>query len=390
MAGSHELGTLLADLALIYLAAKIGGELFLRLRQPAVLGELVAGLIVGVSGLQWIDPQQPILQLMAQIGVTLLLFEIGLESDLKALFRVGKQALAVGLIGMVAPFALGYGIMTAMGAAPLLSVFVGATMTATSIGITAKVLSDLKRLNSTEGKIILGAAILDDILGIVILSVIAGVTSGTSFSWPSVALIFVKSLAFLTVALVVGNLARPYFMRLIQQLRSRGVLLTASLIFAFALAVIAEKLGSAAIIGAFAAGLVLAKSDQRHDLEKHLRPVTDFFLPIFFVTVGAGVELGLFADPSTVMLTLFLTAAAIIGKLAAGMLGTIGAKSSGWIIGAGMVPRGEVGLIFASLGLGTGVLSGANHAAVVAMVMLTTFIGPLMLNFLIARQKNKP
>jgi Kef-type K+ transport system membrane component KefB len=389
MAGSHELGTLLADLALIYLAAKIGGELFLRLKQPAVLGELVAGLIVGVSGLQWIDPQQPILHLMAQIGVTLLLFEIGLESDIKALFRVGKQALAVGLIGMVAPFALGYGIMTAMGAAPLLSVFVGATMTATSIGITAKVLSDLKRLNSTEGKIILGAAILDDILGIVILSVIAGVTSGTSFSWPSVALIFVKSLAFLTVALVVGNLARPYFMRLIQQLRSRGVLLTASLIFAFALAVIAEKLGSAAIIGAFAAGLVLAKSDQRHDLEKHLRPVTDFFLPIFFVTVGAGVELGLFADPATVMLALLLTAA-IIGKLAAGMLGTIGAKSSGWIIGAGMVPRGEVGLIFASLGLGTGVLSGANHAAVVAMVMLTTFIGPLMLNFLIARQKNKP
>jgi Kef-type K+ transport system membrane component KefB len=380
--GLLTLGQLLASLLIIYIASKTGGELALRLKQPSVLGELVAGLVVGVSGLHLIDPTQPVLLLLAQVGVTLLLFEIGLESDLRSLLKLGPQALAVALVGMLLPFALGYAAMKFTGAPDLLAVFVGSTATATSIGISAKVLSDLGYLQRPEGQIILGAAVIDDILGIVVLSVVAGIAKGGSLEWGEVARIVLSSLGFLVGALVIGNWFMPFFLKTVRWLRTRGDLITASLVFAFSLAWIAEQVGSAAIIGAFAAGLVLAKTDKRHDLEHQLRPVTDFFLPVFFITVGAGVNLALLANQEALFLALTLSATAVLGKLVCGWA-AFGIPANKWVIGAGMVPRGEVGLVFASVGLATGVLSGVTHTAVVIMVIFTTFLGPLLLSLML-------
>ncbi len=388
--GLLTLGQLLASLLIIYISSKVGGELALRLKQPAVLGELVAGLVVGVSGLHLIDPTQPVLLLLAQVGVTLLLFEIGLESDLRSLLKLGPQALAVALVGMALPFALGYGaIKLTTGAPDLLAVFIGATATATSIGISAKVLSDLGYLQRPEGQIILGAAVIDDILGVVVLSVVAGIAKGGSLEWGEVARIVLSSLGFLVGAIVIGNWFIPFFLKTVRWLRTRGDLITASLVFAFALAWIAEQVGSAAIIGAFAAGLVLAKTDKRHDLEQQLRPITDFFLPVFFITVGAGVNLALLANQEALFLALTLIATAVLGKLVCGWA-AFGIPANKWIIGAGMVPRGEVGLVFASVGLSTGVLFGRYHTAVVMMVIFTTFLGPLLLSWMLRGQRTKP
>jgi len=380
--GLLTLGQLLASLVIIYVASKIGAELALKLKQPTVLGELVAGLIVGVSGFRLINPEQPVLVLLAQVGVTLLLFEVGLESDLKSLFKVGPQALAVALVGMLLPFGLGYGVIKFTGATNLVSIFAGAAMTATSIGISAKVLSDLGYLQRTEGKIILSAAVIDDILGVVLLSVVSEIAGGVTLEPLGVLRTVGTSIGFLVGAIVVGNLAVPFFLRLVRALRTRGDLLTASLVFAFALAFLAEQLGSAAIIGAFAAGLVLAETDRRHDLEAQLRPVTDFFLPIFFITVGAGVNLALLGNQQALFLATALTLAAILGKLVCGYA-AFGTQANKLAIGAGMVPRGEVGLVFASVGLDTRVLSGGNHTAVVIMVILTTFLGPVLLSLVL-------
>ncbi len=386
--GLLTLGELLASLVVIYVASKIGGELALRFKQPVVIGELIAGLIVGVSGLGLVNPEQPVLVLLAQVGVTLLLFEVGLESDLKSLFKVGPQALAVALVGMLLPFGLGYGVLKFAGATNLVSVFVGAATTATSIGISAKVLTDLGYLQRIEGKIILGAAVIDDILGIVLLTVVSGIAGGVTLEALGVLRIVGTSIGFLVGAIVIGNLAVPFFLRLVRALRTRGDLLTASLVFAFTLAFIAEQLGSAAIIGAFAAGLVLAATDRRHDLEVQLRPVTDFFLPIFFITVGAGINLALLGNQQALFLATALTLTAILGKLVCGYA-AFGTQANKLAIGAGMVPRGEVGLVFASVGLDTGVLSGGNHTAVVIMVILTTFLGPVLLSLVLKSKKTK-
>lgn len=380
--GLLTLGQLLASLVVIYVASKIGGELALRLKQPAVLGELVAGLVVGVSGFRLVNPEQPVLVLLAQVGVTLLLFEVGLDSNLRSLFKVGSQALAVALVGMLLPFGLGYGVIKFAGATNLVSVFVGASMTATSIGISAKVLTDLGYLQRTEGKIILGAAVFDDILGVVLLSVVSGIAGGTTLEPLKVLQIVGTSIGFLVGAIVIGKLAMPFFLRVVRTLQTRGDLLTASLVFAFTLAFLAEQLGSAAIIGAFAAGLVLAETDKRCDLEARVHPVTDFFLPIFFITVGAGVNLALLGNQQALFLATALTLTAVLGKLMCGYA-TFGTQANKLAIGAGMVPRGEVGLVFASVGLDTGILSGVNHTAVVITVILTTFLGPVLLNLVL-------
>ncbi len=208
--------------------------------------------------------------------------------------------------------------------------------------------------------------------------------AGDSSSGLKIGQIVVTSLGFLVGAIVMGKLFMPFFLAIIQLLRTRGELLIASLVFAFTLAVLAETLGSAAIIGAFAAGLVLAETDRRHELEQQLRPVTDFFLPIFFITVGAGVNLALLTNPQALLLALALTTVAVLGKLAAGLMAT---AANSWAVGAGMVPRGEVGLVFASVGLATGVLTGTIHTAVVLMVILTTFLGPILLNTILSAQK---
>lgn len=392
-------------LILILLSGKILGEIVERRGQPAVLGELVAGVILGGSVLGVIpDPgteMYGIIHVFAEIGVSILLFEIGLETDLKEMFSVGRSASAVALVGVAVPFGLGflywYTVNPAIGIHPegisfaIVAIFVGATLTATSVGITARVLSDLERMHTPEARIIIGAAVIDDVLGIVILAVVAGLASGAAVGLLSISKIFVFAVGFLVLAVVIGNRFAPVLFDFVNRMRVRGVLLVTAFCFALGVAALADWAGSAMIIGAFAAGLVLSSTNQFDAVVEKIEPVADVFTPIFFVVVGAPVNVNLFIpgtedfNLAVLMVGLTLTAIAIIGKLVSG-LAVRRAGISKLVVGVGMVPRGEVGLIFASIGLTAGILSGEVYSALLIMVMLSTFIVPPILKVLFAAQ----
>jgi Kef-type K+ transport system membrane component KefB len=385
---------LLIALLAIFVAAKLSGELAERIGQPAVLGEMVGGIVIGVSGLHLIDAHNPLLHVLAELGVVLLLFLIGLETDIHRLLAVGGASAAVAAAGVVLPFIAGYGVGSWLGYPTTVSVFLGAALTATSVGITARVLSDLGQLKSDESQVVLGAAVVDDILGLVLLSVISAVAAGEKLTVVGVAKVFAVAFGFVVLALVVGSLLAPRLMALVARLRVGKALFFASITFAFALAYVADLAGSALIVGAFAAGLVLAKTDRGRDIEHEVYDVAQFFIPIFFVSVGAAVDLKSLspfrADTRQfLVIGLLLTAVAIIGKLIAGYA-AFGRPLRKLVIGVGMVPRGEVGLIFAQLGLSAGLLSTGLYTSVALMVMVTTFVAPPALRMLFARQQHLP
>ena len=378
---------LLTALTAIYLAAKALGELAERLGQAAVLGELVAGVLLGGSVLALVRPEEATLHLLGELGVLVLLFEIGLESDLGELMRVGVRSLLVALAGMVFPFLFGWAVMTALGYATLEAVFAGAALTATSIGITARVLSDMGKIHSAEAKIIIGAAVVDDILGLVVLTLVRGFAEGGEVSAAGALRQCLIAVGFFAAAIVAGQLLAPRLVAIAGAMRVRGVLLVSCLSFAFLLAIAAHSAGSAPIVGAFAAGLVLARTDRKVSLEEQVRPVSDFFVPIFFATVGAAVDVRFFDpfDPARrgcLALAGLLLAAALAGKLLCGLAaGGRRARTDRLAIGIGMVPRGEVGLVFAGIGLTTGAATGEIYAAIVAVVILTTFVAPPLLRW---------
>ena len=396
-------------LIVILLSGKLLGEMVERRGQPAVLGELVAGVILGGSVLGVIpDPgteMYEIIHVFAEIGVSILLFEIGLETDLKEMFSVGRTASAVALIGVVLPFGLGflywYTAQPSIGATPegisfaMVCIFVGATLTATSVGITARVLSDLERMHTPEARIIIGAAVIDDVLGIVILAVVAGLASGAAVGVFAISKIFVFAVGFLVLAVLIGNRFAPVLFDAVDKMRVRGVLLVTAFCFALGIAALADWAGSAMIIGAFAAGLVLSSTNQFDSVVEKIEPVADVFTPIFFVAVGAPVNVRLFIpgsedfDLGVLIVGLILTAVAIVGKLVSG-LAVRRPDVSKLVVGVGMVPRGEVGLIFASIGLTAGILSGEVYSAILIMVILSTFIVPPVLKILFAAQPQPP
>lgn len=392
-------------LIVILLAGKLLGEFAERRGQPAVLGELVAGVILGGSVLGIIPDagteMYEIVHVFAEIGVSILLFEIGLETDLKEMFRVGPTASAVALIGVLLPFGLGFFYWflgnPAIGLHPqgisfaVVAVFVGATLTATSVGITARVLSDLDRMHTPEARIIIGAAVIDDVLGIVILAVVAGLATGAAVGLLSIGKIFLFAVGFLVLAVLVGNRFAPALFDAVDRMRVRGVLLVTAFCFALGIAALADWAGSAMIIGAFAAGLVLSSTNQFDAVVERIEPVADVFTPIFFVAVGAPVNVRLFLpgsedfDLAVLTVGLILTVIAIVGKLVAG-LAVRRSDTSKLIVGVGMVPRGEVGLIFASIGLHEGILSNAVYSAILIMVILSTFVVPPVLKLLFLRR----
>ncbi|HEX6088245.1 MAG TPA: cation:proton antiporter [Thermoanaerobaculia bacterium] len=381
---------LLLSLLAIFAAAKLFGELAERIGQPAVLGEMIGGIVIGVSGLHLIDPHDPTLHLLSELGVILLLFLIGLETDLGRLLSVGGASASVAIAGVVLPFAAGYGVGAWLGYPTPVAVFLGAALTATSVGITARVLSDLGHLKSDESQVVLGAAVVDDILGLVLLSVISSVAAGVPLTTGSVAKIFAIAFGFVALAIVIGSFLAPKLIRLIERLRVAKAIFFASIMFGFALAYLADAVGSALIIGAFAAGLVLAKTDRGRDIEHEVHDVAQFFIPIFFVSVGAAVDLGAlnpFQAESRrfLIIGLLLSVVAILGKLLSGL--AVGRRPlRKLVIGVGMVPRGEVGLIFAQLGLSAGLLSAGLYSSVALMVMITTFVTPPVLRALLAKQ----
>jgi Kef-type K+ transport system membrane component KefB len=405
--GGDPIAPLVLALAAILAAAKLGGDLAERIGQPAVLGEIVAGIVLGnldLVGVPWfrVVAADATVDAFARLGAVLLLFEVGLESTVGDMMRVGWRSLIVAVLGVVTPWVLGWGVgaLVLPERSRYVHAFLGAALTATSVGITARVFQDLGRSRSPEARIILGAAVIDDVLGLMILavitSVIAAANLGTELSYAGIALAVGKAVVFLFGGLAVGSAVSPRLFAFAGRLRGRGLLLVTALVFCFLLAYSASAVGLAPIVGAYAAGLVL---EDRHGatftsrgeppLVDLVRPIGMLLVPVFFVVMGMRVELRSFAHAQVLGLAALLTVAAIIGKQACA-LGGIGARLDKLTIGLGMIPRGEVGLIFANLGLGLTVqgeqiVDRAIFSAVVIMVVLTTLVTPSALKWSLAR-----
>lgn len=379
---------LLGALVLVMATAKLLGEGVQRLGQPAVLGELLAGVLLGASGLGVLDPSEPVLHALSELGVLILLFEIGLHTDLRSLARVGGAATTVGAVGMALPFAFGFWVSRALGLDVLPATVAAAALTATSIGISARVLSDVGELDSPEGQVVLGAAVLDDVGGLVILSVVSGIAAGGALTVGGVAATTAIALGFVAGALVLGRLVVPPLFRVFARMRGAGTLAVFGLAFAFALAWLAQAAGSAMIIGAFAAGLVLHDTPQRAEIERSVTTVGHFVVPIFFAVVGASVDLGALAAREPLTIGGALIAVAIVGKFLAGYA-PVWFRGRKALVGAAMIPRGEVGLIFAQMGLASGALTPALFGAVALMVLATTFVSPPLIAA-IARRAPRP
>jgi len=380
---------LLLLIAVILVAAKVLGEVAERIGQPAVVGELLAGVILGPSIVGFIDPTLPALHLMAEIGVVLLLFSIGLETDLKRLMSVGGAAFTVAIVGVLLPFGAGFGVARALGIELLPAIVAGAALTATSVGITARVLSDLGQLHSVEGQIVLGAAVIDDVIGLVILAVVSDLVAGNAPSILGVFRTTAMAFGFLAATLLLGRVVLPPLFALISRTGKEHTLATMALVLAFLLAVAASELGSALIVGAFAAGLVLAPTEHAPVIERGIVRLANVFVPIFFVAVGAAVDVRTFGSPGVLVIGLALTGVAVLGKLAAGYA-PVWIRARKTLIGVGMIPRGEVGLIFAQTGLAAGVINAGEYSALMLMVLVTTFIAPPLLRQLITKAPAGP
>ena len=368
-------------------AAKMGGALAQRIGQPAVLGELVAGVLLGGSVVSLVDPTIEVLHLLAELGVVILLFEIGLETDLRQLMQVGGAATLVAVVGVGLPFVLGYAVCWGLGLGSLVAVVAGATLTATSVGITARVLADLHHLHEPESHIILGAAVIDDVIGLVILAVVESLTRGHTVTVLGILQTTTLAFGFLAGVLVLGWLVVPPLVRWVGRVDLPGTATMLAVMVAFGLAWLASTVGSAMIIGAFAAGLLLRETPQAHEMERGVAHLGHFFVPLFFVMVGAAVDVRVLnplepANHQTLLIGGLLIVAAVLGKWLAGYA-PIWFKGNKHVIGVGMIPRGEVGLIFAQMGLAGGVLTPGLFSAVMVMVMVTTFLAPPLLKLLV-------
>lgn len=384
--GHLDVPQFLGLLVMMFASAKLLGALAQWIGQPAVLGELLAGVILGMSIGGLVDPNDDTLHLLAELGVVILLFEIGLETDLSKLLQVGGAATVVAVVGVSLPFALGYAVCWILGLSNLIGIMAGASLTATSVGITARVLSDLNRLQEPESQIILGAAVIDDVIGLVILAVVVGLTKGQEVTVFGVAKTTGIAFGFLGGTLLVGKLVVPPLVRWVSRVDLPGTPTMLAVMLAFGLAWLASVAGSAMIIGAFAAGLLLRGTPHAHEIEKGVAHLGHFFVPLFFVAVGAAVDVRVLnpVDPAnwqTLMVGSLLIVAAVVGKFLAGYA-PFWFKGNKKVIGVGMIPRGEVGLIFAQMGLVSGVFDPGLFSAVTLMVMVTTFMAPPLLKLL--------
>ena len=395
-------------LIIILIAAKLGGALFEKFKQPAVLGELIFGVLLGniaylsggsVSFFEHIKDSD-FIKIFSEIGIIILLFEVGVHTQLKAFLKVGVSSFFVAVIGVVLPFIMGYLVshLLGWGESSLVDVFIGALLVATSVGITARVLQDLGKVDLNESRIVLGAAVIDDVLGLIILAVLSGLSgvamgeaSNSTFSYVSVLIILLKAVAFLGGAIFLGNRLAPIILNVTKYLKVEGMSLTMALLFAFTLSYLADSIGLHAIVGAFAAGLILEESHfvgfhNHENLERIIRPLSNFFVPVFFVLIGMKVSLETFTDFKVITIALTMTVIALVGKLAAG-LGALEKGLDRLSIGIGMIPRGEVGLIFASIGLEYHIIRDDIYSAAVAMVMLTTLVTPPLLKWSLSRKQ---
>ena len=410
---------------LIFVAARSLAEVLVRFELPTILGELLAGVIIGASGLHLLVPPETQVQLsgvfsnvvggiahippdeipeiynesfgalqaVSNLGLFSLLFLTGLESELEELIAVGAQAFSVAVVGVVLPFALGtLGLMGIFHVDPVQAIFAGASMTATSIGITASVFGELGYLRTREGQIVIGAAVLDDILGIVILAVVVSLAAGGTLEIAPIVQLVVAAVLFVVIALVLSQKAAPAFDWVVDQLKAPGGKLIGSYLLLGASCFIATAIGLEAALGAFAAGLIASTSKHRHEIQAAVTPIVGLFATVFFVLVGAGMDLSVInpSDPSArsaLVIAGFMFLVAIVGKVVAGWVVFGPQKTNKLVVGLGMLPRGEVGLIFLGLGTAAKLLSPGLEIAILLMVIGTTFLAPVLLRLVL---KDKP
>ena len=413
---------------IIFVAARLLAELLVRLQLPTILGELVAGVLIGVSGLHLVVPPEtqglvsqgllqllgsladlpadvvrdlyaesfPNLQEVANIVLFALLFLTGLESELDELVAVGAQATTVAVAGVLLPFALGtLGLMTLFHVDVIPAVFAGASMTATSIGITASVFGELKMLRSREGQIVIGAAVLDDILGIVILAVVVSLAGGGSLAIGPILKLVAAAVVFVVAAIGLSRSAAPAFDWLIDRLKAPGDVAVTSFVVLTACCFAATAIGLEAALGAFAAGLILSNSRHTHEIEQAVKPIVALFATIFFVLIGTGMDLSVLnpMDPANragLVVAAFLLLVAVAGKVASGWSFVSEQPTNRLVVGLGMMPRGEVGLIFLGLGTQAKLLTPALEAAILLMVIGTTFLAPVLLRLVVSGKSNGP
>jgi len=416
-------------IAIILLLAKIS-NIIERIGQPPVLGELLIGIILGnltLLGINIFDPikDDTIIKFLAELGVVILLFQIGLESNIKDLFKVGARGMIIATVGVVVPFVLGtfiFGPLVLPNLSTYTYLFLGAALTATSVGITARVFQDLGKTDTQEFKMILVAAVIDDVLGLIILAIVSGIVTSGNLEANHIIWIVLKAFIFLAGAIFLGQLMAPYISKFFSKIHTgSGMKFTIVISFCLVFAFLASKIGLAPIVGAFAAGLVLdpvhfkyfkkptiyhtineamsnadAKSKNKimeimdvyvyKHIEDLISPLGHFLIPIFFILTGMSVKLDALADKSIIFAALIITLVAFIGKIVSGLFA---GKANKWIVGFGMIPRGEVGLIFATMGLSLGVFSNQIFSIIVIMVILSTIIPPIILNFLIKAENKK-
>lgn len=392
----HDVSIVFLWIAVVLLIAKVAG-LVEKFHQPAVLGELIAGIILGnlaFLGIHFFEPLKTheIFSFLAELGVVILLFQIGLESNIREMGKVGLKAGIVALIGVVTPFVLGtyvVGPMLLPGLGAVTYLFLGASLTATSVGITARVFKDLGKMKTGAAQIVLGAAVIDDVLGLVVLAVVSAIATVGAVGLGLVGWILAKAILFLVGAIFIGGLIAPYVGKILSKIHTgQGMKFTMALAFGLIFAYLAKIIGLEPIVGAFAAGLVLDPvhfksfaSEKR--VEELIEPVSYLLVPLFFVWVGMGVDLTTLGSGKVLLLALGITAVAFIGKIVTGF---VVEKKDRWIVGFGMVPRGEVGLIFASVGASLGVINEEIFSIVVIMVILTTLSTPPILSALLRNQ----
>ncbi|MGQ0743461.1 MAG: cation:proton antiporter domain-containing protein [Acidimicrobiales bacterium] len=377
------------EILVVLIAAKVAAELAERIGLPAVVGEILAGIAIGPSLLGVVHGDE-VLRVLGELGVILLLVDVGLQMDLKQLGAVGRSSALVAMVGVAAPFALGWAGATALGLGPETSIFLGAALSATSVGITARVFGDLRALTSLEARTVLGAAVIDDVMGLIILTVVVKVVSGTAVSIGAIGLIIATAFGFLALTTAVGIRIAPPLFRTVNRLsRSPGTLVAVALAFTLAFAELATLARLAPIVGAFVAGLALARSDQAERIRLDITPVGHLFIPVFFLQIGIDADVSQFANPTVLILAAVLTVAAVVGKMVSAV-GAAGTGVDGRVIGLGMLPRGEVGLIFAGIGLREGVLGNDAYAALLLVVLGTTLAAPPLLRARLLRKESQP
>ena len=382
-------------IAILLLVAKFS-SLVERFGQPAVLGELLAGVVLGnlgLFGLHMFEPitHSPIITFLAELGVVILLFQIGLESNIKKLGAVGVRAFLVACVGVVVPFVLGtyiVGPWLMPGLSSSAYLFLGAALTATSVGITARVFQDLKKLDMPEAQIVLGAAVIDDVLGLIILAVVSAIVTVGAISFGAISLITGKAVLFLVGSIVIGQLLAPRLGQLLSRVHSgSGMKFTLAISFGLIFAWLASLIGLAPIVGAFAAGLVLDPVHFRffkneRNIEDLIEPLGYFLVPIFFVVTGMGVKLETLMNGPVLLVALGITVVAFAGKIVAG---AVAGNVRKWLVGWGMVPRGEVGLIFATIGRSLGVVTDDLFSVIVIMIIVSTVLPPIVLAWMLRR-----